>query len=386
MSVTRKKLLTWLAFLFLTHGIAYFFSPEHVHDPSSPYKYLKYVIVLIYIFLTIQHNFYSKLIFFAALIPLAVYYNLINADPDMINFVGYVLPAYFLFDIKNIRQINWRAIVVWTILITSIVGYYEVIFLDNHFYMYNRSFQDYRMVSIFLNPNNLGVVITLFTFAYLEFFSTKKIVSWLCYFNGLLIVVLSGSKTAIGVFMFFSLYILYLAVANRHGENALIKRTDLKYLIFGIPVFLVVAVRLISMIDLSQMRDFNWGSLMVRFRDYDDFFLLVRQNYLFPYINSTKNIDNMYLHLWGSFGLSTLVLFTLFNLFLVVKIKSRKMLIILLSFFLIGLTTNYMYLWPLGYLYWGFLSFCFTPHHSVSIERLVLDQVSLHKGSTGRNS
>ena len=94
----------------------------------------------------------------------------------------------------------------------------------------------------------------------------------------------------------------------------------------------------------------------------------------------------MYLHLWGSFGLSTLVLFTLFNLFLVVKIKSRKMLIILLSFFLIGLTTNYMYLWPLGYLYWGFLSFCFTPHHSVSIERLVLDQVSLHKGSTGRNS
>src|SRR5690606_21445887 len=192
MSITRKTLLTWLAFLFLTHGVGYFFSPEHVHDPSSPYKYVKYIIVLVYILFTIQNNTYSKLFFFAALIPLAVYYNVINSEPDMVNFVGYVLPAYFLFDIKNISQINWRSIVIWTILITSVIGYYEVIFLDNHFYMYNRSFQDYRMVSIFLNPNNLGIVITLLTFAYLEFFSTRKILSWLCYFNGLLIVVLSG--------------------------------------------------------------------------------------------------------------------------------------------------------------------------------------------------
>jgi hypothetical protein len=386
MSVTRKTLLTWLAFLFLTHGIAYFLSPEHVHDPSSPYKYVKYLIVLVYILFTIRDNFSSKAIFFASLIPLAVYYNLINADPDMINFVGYVLPAYFLFDIKNLRQINWRAIVVWTILITSMLGYYEVIFLDNHFYMYNRSFKDYRMVSIFLNPNNLGVVITLFTFAYLEFFSTRKILSWLCFFNGLLIVVLSGSKTGIGVFMFFSLYILYLAITNRHSENALIKRADLKYLVFAIPVVLVVALRLISMIDLSEMRDFNWGSLLVRLRDYNVFFSLVRENYLFPWISTTKNIDNMYLHIWGSFGFPALALFIAFNLFLFFKITSRKMMAILLGFLLIGFTTNYMYLWPLGYIYWAFLSICFTPQHSLRLERLSLNKYSLQNESIDGDS
>lgn len=374
-------MLTWLAFLFLTHGIGYFFSPEHVHDPSSPYKYVKYVILLVYILFTIQNNLYSKLIFFAALIPLAVYYNVINSEPDMVNFMGYVLPAYFLFDIKNIRQINWRSIVIWTILITSVIGYYEVIFLDNHFYMYNRSFQDYRMVSIFLNPNNLGIVITLFTFAYLESFSIRKILSWLCYFNGLLIVVLSGSKTGLGVFMFFSVYILYLAISNRHSENALIKRADLKYLVFAIPVVLVVALRLIAMVDLSDMRDFNWGSLMVRLRDYNVFFSLVRENYLFPWINTTKNIDNMYLHIWGSFGLPGMIAFILFNMFLFFKITSRKMMAILLSFLLMGFTTNYMYLWPLGYMYWAFLSFCFTPQHSLSLERLSLNKFSLQNES-----
>ncbi|MEQ8363065.1 MAG: hypothetical protein RH948_09365 [Cyclobacteriaceae bacterium] len=353
----REKILTLLVFLFLVHGTYYFLVPEDVHNNESPIKYVKYFLVLLFMGFSLNEKITEKLIFFLLWMPLAFYFNAINNEPDWVNFVGYLLPAYLLFSNETLRKINWSFVVVWVILIASLLGYVEILFLDNHFYMYNASKSDYRVVSIFLNPNNFGIVIAILTFSFILFLESSKYVNAIMFINGIMLVVFSGSKTALGIFVMLTIYNSYRLIRNPKLYK--IKRNDV-FLLPIIGALLFFLLRLIINFDYSSMRTLEWETLVVRFIDYSEFMGLVENNFLFPWEDAVKNIDNIYLHLWGSFGFPILVLFVAFNIALFILVRSAFAALLSSVFLIIGFTTNFLYLWPLGYFYWAVTSLIFT--------------------------
>jgi hypothetical protein len=211
------------------------------------------------------------------------------------------------------------------------------------------------MVSIFLNPNNLGISMALMTFVYIIFYSDSPAISIVLFVNGLLIVFFSVSKTGLAVFLALTVYMIYsILIANRSKITV-----RLRYLISFmavLPLIIFALVKLIIDFDFSKTRSLSWETLLVRSELNAEFIGHADKNIFFPWKNSISELDNMYFHLWGSFGLPALVLFLLFNLFLILQIHSKKILIFLMCFLMIGLTTNFLYLWPLGYFYWSLVS------------------------------
>ncbi|MEJ0034114.1 MAG: hypothetical protein WDO15_28970 [Bacteroidota bacterium] len=344
--------MTWIAFFFLVHGIAYFFVPSDVHNEASPFKYIKYILILAFITLSITENIRAKLWYFALWIPLYFYYSAINKLGDPVFFVSYLLPFYFFLSPRHLMMVNWKNVILYTIIICSIAGYTEIFFLKNHFYMYNRSLDAYRLVSIYLNPNNLGITMALLTFAYIILYSGNQTMSLILFVNGAVIIFLSVSKTGYAVFGMLTLFVVYTYLTARK----LSMRVRPRYVVLSVAVLPVVAYalyRFVSDFDFSNTREISWATLAVRFEGNALFFDLVRQNFFFPWIHRPENLDNMYIHLWGSFGLPFLLLFLFFNSVLLVWLRNSFAVVFLLIFLILGFTTDALYLWPIGYFYWG---------------------------------
>lgn len=358
MVVKKSSILSILAFLFLVHGVFYFFVPDDVHNPNSPFKYTKYVVYLLFIAVSFKENIYLKFWYAILLIPLFFYYNAINSLGDTVNFVAYVLPVYLLFSAEHIKMIRWDKVILWTIIVTSVFGYYEILFLNNHFYMYNASKDAYRVVSIFINPNNLGISMALLTFAYLALYSDNPIRALILFVNGLLIVFLSVSKTGLGVYGFLTL----VAVCNYVVRNIGSVRIRLRYLWYSILIIPLVGVAVyyfLINIELDKVREISFETLYVRFEGNSSFLGLAENNPLFPWATSAEGLDNAYLNLWGGFGLPILAVFILFNIWALLAVRSKIALVFLATFLIIGTTTNFLYLWPLGYFYWGLIAVIF---------------------------
>jgi hypothetical protein len=213
----------------------------------------------------------------------------------------------------------------------------------------------YRMVSIFLNPNNLGVSMTLLTFSYVMLFSKSPVSSMFFLLNGFLIVFLSGSKTGLVVFVLLLLFMLYqILLANKHQMQ--FKAKYLVYIASCLPLVGFAVFKFITEFDFSKIRAINLETLAIRFEGNSHFLSLASDNVLFPWMNSAAELDNAYLHLWGSWGLPALLLFFFFNIYLLLTIRLRTIFIFLVCLLLVGLSTNFLYLWPIGYIYWGLVS------------------------------
>ncbi len=355
MVVKKSTILSILAFLFLVHGMFYFFVPDDVHNPDSPFKYIKYVVFLLFVSLSFKENMGLKFWYAAFLFPLFFYYNAINSLGDAVNFVAYVLPVYLIFSAEHIKMIRWERVILLTILFTSVFGYYEILFLDNHFYMYNASKDAYRVVSIFVNPNNLGISMALLTFAYLALYTDNPIKSLILFVNGFLIVFLSVSKTGLGVYGLLTLF----TVCNYIIRNIGSVRIRLKYFWYSVlilPFIGYAAYYLFVNIELNKIREISFETLYVRLEGNSTFLSLVKNNPLFPWAKSGEALDNAYLNLWGSFGLPFLIIFVVLNLWVFLIVRSKTALVFLLTFLIIGTTTNFLYLWPLGYFYWALIA------------------------------
>lgn len=193
----------------------------------------------------------------------------------------------------------------------------------------------YRGVSIFVNPNNLAitaVVLCAFITSNMRLVRSALVVT----LTGA-IVLYSGSKTGLIV---FGVLILYLA-APRDAAKTL----PIGIIVGGVAAIIFVAA------SLSGFASLPLESTFARLQQAMDFVSTI-ENPIFPFIGRGEKIyvDNMFLQIWLEVGLPGLLAF--FSTLLFVSYRDGIHSVHWVIFGLSAITTNILYLWPVGYLFW----------------------------------
>jgi len=279
---------------------------------------------------------------------------------NIILFLNYILPMSMLFFYKGLSgKLAIYRIIGVTYIATTVFGYIEFFFLHGLFFRFSDS--GYRIISIFVNPNNMGLVTVALTI-YLYEHLNKQSNRILLLANSFFLIFLTGSRNALLVFLVVTfLYII------RYLTLLLVKNQLLKYrsvFLVGLSgvMLIVICILFYKKINngvqqiLDNTRSLGEVDLFTgRLVQYNAFFENVASNLIFPNQNIFSYVDNNYLHIWGFFGLLILILFFFFNLYLLLKtvITNNFQGLVMLIFFLVaGLAENFLYLWPLGYFYW----------------------------------
>lgn len=328
-------MFNFLIFFFFIHGVLYFIYPAEINNEVSYIKYVKYIILVLFIFY-FYRNIKTKsviLIFTISLIIFLLYF--INDSNGVLQYTLFMIPMIFMFlyrkEFYNIPLILPVSIYI----IISVFGYLEYFVFEEFFSKFSYGFGGYRISSILVNPNNFGITM-VFIFIFIYENINKRIIRSFLFLNILLMVYFSLSKTALIILL------IYLAF---------------KY--FKLTMFIFILALLYFLLSNNLYYDERVLLSMKARNIYNEsFFVLANSNIIFPFQSTYQYTDNIYLQIWGYFSIFSFFIFLLFNqIIAIILIYSKKYIsvLVLFCFFLTGLTTNYLYLWPLAYMYWGFI-------------------------------
>jgi len=333
----KKVMHLLLLLLFFTHGILYFIYPVELNNPSSFIKFIKYIIIVFFsiyflntiklkelrniifiltisfVFYLVANNFVLEQIYFLFLIPIVITYLYIN---EIDKHILYKASKYIYF-------------------IISLFAYIEYTFFSAFFTKFSYGIYGYRCSSILVNPNNFGITIVFITIYLLENLK-YKILKGIVLLNSIILIYFSFSKTAMVILLIYLMYKNYK---------------------FFIPIFSLLTFLLV-LNNKINIDDKYTASLDARVTYNSNMYDMINNNIFFPFLNSYQYTDNIYLHIWGSFGLLGLLTYIFLIVFTVLSFLLSKMFInvlILILFLFVGYTTNYLYLWPLAYMFWGFV-------------------------------
>lgn len=329
----------FLILAFFMHGILYFVFPTEIDNTNSFIKYIKYILVISFIIINYHMIKSRDILFVLIFMNVSFIFYFLNDSTGLNNiYILFFLPIIFIYLLRNTFN-NTKMILQSTIyiyIVISIFAYLEYTIFKGIFPRFGVGDFGYRVSSILVNPNNFGLTVVFMTIM-LHTMITKPFFKKIILLNTVILIYFSMSKTA---FILFIVYILY------------------KYIKL-IPLFVIIGAIYISLtFDTLFIDDKYLTSSSIRGDMNNDFFILANENILLPFWNSYQYTDNIYLQLWGFFGLFFLLIFFLFNqaLFIIFfTFKQYTNVIVLFLFLLAGLTTNYLYLWPLAYMYWGFV-------------------------------
>ncbi|HFL3828588.1 TPA: O-antigen ligase family protein, partial [Clostridioides difficile] len=287
----------------------------------------------------------------------------VNKNFNIISFLNYMIPLSVFFFYSGLSKYsNIQLLVKSTYMISTIFSYIEFIILDGYFTRFASS--GYRVVSIFVNPNNFGIVMVILTVYLLSGETIQKIQNKLfVLINSLILIYLSGSRSAILIITvtggIYFLNKIFSVVLNKNYINI----KNIMYLVIGSLLFIAMLIisrdLLNSTIEYlnSKSRNLQIGLFTGAGRLYqiNKFIDVASSNINFPWRNFIIYVDNIYLHIWGMFGLPILILFIFFNIYLLFKtIKKAEYYktLLIIVFLTAGLSTNIFYLWPIAYIYW----------------------------------
>jgi len=327
-----------LVLLFFLHGVLYFLYPEDLHNISSVIKLIKYILIVLFaLFFSLKVKFrkiFNSALFFIVFLS---FYMISNSFEISEKLILFLIP--FLFMYMFIAEFNHHLIIKLTVviyLITSIFSYVEYFFLNGIFSRFGFGDFGYRISSIYINPNNCGITM-LFISIYMLENSKNKIFNTIIYINTFLVVLLTISKTA--MLLFFA-YVLF------------------KFFRQGIFILIVIGSVLLLYVDTTIDVEVLLSSFRHR-NEYNSLFLnLANENVFFPFLNFVQYTDNIYLQVWGYFGFLVATAFVIFNMLIMTVLFLKRdyvKLFTLILFILTGVTTNFLYTWPLSYMYWGFI-------------------------------
>ncbi len=359
---SKNKIINIMSLLFLIHGCIYFIFPQDIYNLDSPIKYIKYIILLVLLLISMKQAGIANVFVYSVTLIAMLIINIIAVQHNfnIILFLNYILPMSMLFFYKGLSgKLAIYRIIGVTYIATTVFGYIEFFFLHGLFFRFSDS--GYRIISIFVNPNNMGLVTVALTI-YLYEHLNKQSNRILLLANSFFLIFLTGSRNALLVFLVVTfLYII------RYLTLLLVKNQLLKYrsvFLVGLSgvMLIVICILFYKKINngvqqiLDNTRSLGEVDLFTgRLVQYNAFFENVASNLIFPNQNIFSYVDNNYLHIWGFFGLLILILFFFFNLYLLLKtvITNNFQGLVMLIFFLVaGLAENFLYLWPLGYFYW----------------------------------
>ncbi len=331
----KYSIINLALIIFFIHGILYFIYPEQIYDETSSIKLIKYFLICFLIIIYLYEIQLLKIIIFTILFILLVliHYVSLNFRYSITGFL-YIVPFIVMLLINGVifKKSNFFFVAIVSYIFVSIFGYIE--YFQETFSRNDTYLTGYRISSILVNPNNLGVFLVFSTILILENLK-KSIYSPILILNTLLLLYFSFSKASI------ILFLIYLGV---------------KYTKISLLFIFILYIFTINYIENNY--EILIFSLNARF-EYNDLFLnILNQNIIAPFFNSYQYTDNVYLNLYGNFSIFIFIIFIIFNQILLMLLLLRNFFkhILYLSLFLIsGLSENFLYLSPLAYMYWGYV-------------------------------
>lgn len=358
--INKRLIINILVMIFLLHGIAYYWFPDYINLRSHTLliTYVKYIIILLLYgisFCSIKPIDYLVFIILSVLLIIFHLFALMDVSVNFILLGTYLAPLSIILLYHSLKKnVNLMVCVKITYLITSLCAYIEYFFLQNYFYIY--SDLGYRVVSIYVNPNNCAAMIVFLSACLLFLRKKNTIFKLIVVLNTGIILAMTGSRTG-GVL--FIVLIIISCISSLQGL-CLRKYTlidILKFIFIVIFLSIVLAYYFGFAVNLFEnIRQFDKVTVgHGRFSQIKEFFMATGINFIFPCQQNFVYVDNLYLSIWGSFGLFAMIIFVITNIFslLLCFIKKLKFhAIILFLFLLYAIPENYIYLCPPAYIYW----------------------------------
>ena len=175
-------LLGAIVFFFFAHGFLYILNPQDIYNANSPIKLIKYALLFGFFVLSIRAINYTKLVLLCMFFIVLFFFHYYSRELGigvtiksiLMGFTSYAFPMTILLLYKNLKKINAVTVTGMVLTFSSVIGYVEYLFLRGLFEKFSAG--GYRVVSIFVNPNNAGVLFAIMSFFLLEKgkYKTKK--------------------------------------------------------------------------------------------------------------------------------------------------------------------------------------------------------------------
>ncbi|QQR38398.1 hypothetical protein [Devosia rhizoryzae] len=329
-----QRHISWISqsvlFIFLISGVLYLFFPDQHYNPSGwgvLVKYVLYLVLLGFLAIYIATNgiFSIKSILIGLAWVVAVLIG-VMAGAELERALLYLIPIAALLAPPSFQARAGR-LALPILLLTAVGAVYEYFILGGFARFHPTS---YRGVSIFINPNNLGIAATVLTAYVISVY--RGPVRWLSLALCATLVMYSGSKTGMAILV--ALVVLLVAKDNL-----------LRMVVFGLPI-LAAAAGLVALGIVAVPLASTWD----RIRQYTEFLTNV-DNVVFPFLDGRGYYaDNAFIQIWIELGLPAVAVYAGALTFCSFRERLRSPLWAI--FALASLTTNIPYLFPLAYMFW----------------------------------
>lgn len=357
-------LLNISVFIFFNHGFLYFFRPNEIYDSNSRLKLIKYFLFIIISILCLKKMKIKKIAMLLLTFGIMTILNYISMGGTFNNnyLILYMIPMLTILNFDGLKSsVNFEKIIKITYIFSSIVAYVEFFFLDG---VFNRfAVLGYRVISIFVNPNNFGIILPILTFImYINNFNKHIIL-----FNTLILIKLTGSRTGMLLTSLIVAYVFFCDIKKIFKLKKITKneiyRLYLTVILLFVFIFIILFQQnlILNIVDSLFNSTRDTGQLYIK----NDMRLMGLKDTLnngdliFPWINGEIPIDNAYINVYGMFSFFGLLFFLIFNIYIIYicfKKNLKEIFTLIFMILISGITTNYLYLWPIGYVYWYLIS------------------------------
>lgn len=360
-----------LIFLFFVHGVLYYIFPEDIHNTGSLLKYIKYIIIFIFSIFSIsdiKRSNFALFVFLALLLFLLMkinHHSTVEYGELFSRYMSYIAPLSIIFLKDSITKLKIESKGIRLILIiTLFFGFIEFFFLEGIFSYLNFSESEgyVRVATIFLNPNNAGLMI----FILLSSIVPKGVLKWRDIFIfitlsicSIYVIFYTGSRTAILLIVLYIAFLILYKLRTRIIINSKNFTKIFRLIIFSVPFIFIYLLSKdgIFTSSIGSTRDLGTNSWQDRFNQIDLYCVKISNDFLAPdYYDFSTTYDNAYIQFWSDFGIwgILLLVITIFLLF-IKNLKETKTKSLVLALLIAGFSVNIFYLWPTTYILWYLL-------------------------------
>lgn len=369
-----KDYLNWiLVLIFLCHGMLYFLFPDHLYDEGSWIKLIKFFVLGLFFVLN-AFSISKKRILNYFLFSFGISLLLLGSHnpSDLMTMEGakrlllYISPLSMILFAPVIDKGWMRNVPIFTVVIGILSAFLEFFVFKGIFTRFNFSETAgfVRVVSIFVNPNNAGLIFSLgFIYIY-DVLIPKNLIQYLkkaiLLFLLVFVIFLTGSKTPLVI---LSLYLLLKMIIpsklKELNENSTFNSKGYS-LFFGLIIGSALLLSNLDLLDssfLSSGRTFSFDTAYIRQTQWMDFFNFnYFDSFLSPnYYELSKTYDIMYLQIWSDLGfIGFLVSLIIFSFLYYYRIRKYNLSAKITYFLLIisGFSLSFLIIWPTAYIFW----------------------------------
>lgn len=355
--------------LFFVHGIIYYFFPLDLYNSESPLKLIKYGIL--FFFIIINFKDISNTLLFLIISLFLFFFLFTFHDFSEVSYLSlfnrlivYLAPLSIILVSRVLDKMRLKFEIYFIILTSVVTTFLEFFILRGIFANYNFSESEgfIRTASIFINPNNAGLVLTFaLIYLFLMKFESKYYLEILRFISlGVILfaITLTGSKTP---FFLIAVFLIILIANNIDGKLIFSFRYKPAIVLIGMLSILVIFFYLTF--DANNEKDFREFSMEtgnIRIEQITNFFKhLSIDNFISPdYYRFGVTYDVSFLQIWSDLGLLGVIIFYSFLLFILgnsIAKKKKEKLIVLMIIFASSFSLNVFYLWPPAYIFWYFI-------------------------------